>query len=82
MAKKKRLLSAVKAESIFFSVSDIEIESILASEPAPTTTGNKKYVTVRSQPLPHGFKWKDKMKIVVDWPLDLGNFAHGIYDFF
>ena len=79
---KKRLLSAVKAENIFFSVGDNQIESILASEPAPTTTGNKKYVTVRSQPLPHSFKWKDKMKKVVDWPLYLGNLSHGIYHSF
>ena len=80
--KKKRLLSAVKAENIFFSVGDNQIESILASEPALTATGNKKYVTVRSQPLPHSFKWKDKMKKVVDWPLYLGNLSHGIYDYY
>ncbi|KAF8972219.1 kinase-like domain-containing protein [Flammula alnicola] len=69
---------AIKAENIFFEMGvhvDF-LKPILDSEPAPTTTNIKKYVAVQSQPLMHGFRWKDKKKKVVDWPLVLGNFAH------
>ncbi|KAF8972230.1 kinase-like domain-containing protein [Flammula alnicola] len=69
---------AIKAENIFFWKGvDVDLmKPILDSEPAPTTTKIKKYVTVQSQPLIHGFKWKHKKNKVVDWPLVLGNFAH------
>ncbi|KAF8972224.1 kinase-like domain-containing protein [Flammula alnicola] len=67
---------AIKAENIFFSTGT-DFKVILDSEHPPTITKIKKYLAVRSQPLIHGFRWKDKKKKVVDWSLRLGNFAHG-----
>ncbi|CAA7267219.1 unnamed protein product [Cyclocybe aegerita] len=69
---------AVKADNILFSTATQPefLKPILDSEPAPTTSRIKKHVAVRSQPLIHDFKWNDKPKRVVDWPLILNNFGH------
>ena len=72
-------LLEIKAESIFFSTAtQIEhLQPVLDSEPAPTTVNFKKYTTILSQPLRHSFKWNDKRKAVVDWPIYLNNLGHG-----
>ena len=72
------LLLEIKAENIFFSTAtQIEhLQPVLDSEPAPTTLKLKKYTTILSQPLQHSFKWNDKKKVVVDWPIYLDNLGH------
>jgi hypothetical protein len=70
-------LLEIKAENIFFSTQIEHLKPVLDSEPAPTTQKVKKYTTVLSQPLRHSFKWNDKKKVVVDWPIYLDNLGHG-----
>lgn len=75
-----KLLPAVKAENIFLSIAVQPefLDPVLTSEPAPATRTIKKYITVRSQPLIHNFKWNDKRRRVADWPINLNNFGHGM----
>jgi len=72
-------LLAIKAENIVFSTATQAefLKSRLDSEPAPATTMIKKYLAVRSQPLTHNFRWKDKSRRVADWPIYVNNFGHG-----
>ena len=72
-------LLEIKAENIFFSTAtQIEyLQPVLDLEPAPTTLKVNKYTTILSQPLRHSFKWNDKKKVVVDWPIYLDNLGHG-----
>ncbi|KAF8812799.1 kinase-like protein [Phlegmacium glaucopus] len=68
----------IKAENVYFTTG-VQIEylkPVLDSEPAPTTLKINNYTTILSQPLPHSFKWNNKQKIVVDWPLQLHNLGH------
>ena len=69
----------VKAENLFFqTATQIEhLQPVLDSEPPPTTLKVKKYTTILSQPLKHGFKWNDQQKIVVGWSIYLDNLGHG-----
>jgi serine/threonine protein kinase len=69
-------LLAVKADNIFFTArTEPEfLKPVLDSTPPITV---KKYSTILSQPLMHGFKWNEKAKQVVDWPIHLDNFGHG-----
>ena len=69
----------IKAENIFFSTATQvdRLKPVLDSEPAPSIRKIKKFTTVISQPLHHSFKWNDKNKVVVDWPIYLDGFGHG-----
>ena len=64
---------------MFFSTAtQIEhLQPLLDSEPAPTAVEVKKYTTILSQPLRHGYKWNDEQKEVVEWAIYLDNFGHG-----
>lgn len=78
------LVLEVNVENIFFSTAtQIEhLQPVLDSEPAPTTLKVKQYTTILSQPLKHGFKWNDKQKVVVDWPIYLDSLGHGLSFYF
>ncbi|PPQ96199.1 hypothetical protein CVT26_005510 [Gymnopilus dilepis] len=69
---------AIRADNIYFvtSVNVEALKEVLDSEPAPTSIQVGQYTAVQSQPLNHGFKWNDKMKIVADWPLHISNLGH------
>jgi len=56
----------------------VDIKSVLASEPQPTIRKNKIYSVVISQPLAHGCSWKDKKKKVANWSFYLSGFGHGV----
>ena len=71
-------LLEIKAENIFFSTATQinRLKPVLDSEP-PSIRKIKKFTTVISQPLQHTFKWNDKNKVVLDWPIHLDGFGHG-----
>ena len=74
-------ISAVKPENVYFSTATQTeyLKPVLDSEPPPTIKKIKKYLTVISQPLSHGFKWTDKRARVADWGLYLDGFGHGLH---